>query len=223
MFRQSEPLEILGASPDDAPVCYLRINSDWAVLLIGLAEYLLSPWFWDENTGDVDAAITDAARLIQILGDCMTDNVAIFAEQRASGVPGGSSVTNGYQYRDINTVIVPQSWASINGGQLHLDAGKYHVHARAQSCGSATTRLTLHNSQSPIVYHRGDSAYAPAEPVYPSVIWAVIDAVLDLPVDNNILVLQYTQTAFATYGLGVAVSDPEAEQYATVVVTRLPG
>ena len=223
MFRQSEPLEILGASPDDAPVCYLRINSDWAVLLIGLAEYLLSPWFWDENTGDVDAATTDAARLIEILGDCMADNVAIFAEQFPSGTHGGTSVALGYQYRVLNTVVVSQSWASLSGGMLQLQPGKYHIHARVAGHGVGPNRAIVHNSNSPVVYHRGDSAVARTYSGQNFGSWGGVDTVVDVPVADNFLLMHYTTNAVVTSGLGFPIVEGYPERYASVVVTRLPG
>lgn len=221
MFVRDEPIEILGASPDDAPICFLPINSDWAVLLIGLSEYMLSPRFWDAATGDVDAAIADAARLIQILGGCMVDNVAIFAEQRPHGTHGGTSVANGHQYRDINTVVAAQPWASLSGGQIQMQPGRYHVHARAAACGVFWTRLTLHNSEAPITYWRGDSAFAQHPSGSPTSAWATIDTVIELTSLNNVLVRQYTYMAVSDYGLGVYSVESGIEQYVTVIITKL--
>lgn len=222
MFRQSEPLEILGASPDDAPFCDLRVNSEWGVLLIGLAEYLLSPWYWDESTGDPDSAIADAARLIEILGGCVTDHIGVFAEQRASGVNGGTSVAAGYQYRVINTVIVAASWATLSGGQIQLSPGKYHLRARAVGYGVGAQRITLHNATAPITYWRGNSSRARQIAPDQWESWIEVEAVVTVPATENFLLLHYTGNAVTNVGLGIPVGDTYPEQYATVVVTRLP-
>lgn len=221
-FRADEPLEILGASPDDAPVCFLRINSDWAVLLIGLAEYMLSPGFWDESTGDVDAAIADAARLIDILGGCMSDQVAIFSLERPPGSHGGTSVAQGYQYRDLTLCEVAQPWAALDSGGVLLQPGVYHLSGKATCCGVLYTRLTIESSDFVPVHWRGGNFLAQYPAAAPVTAWPTVEAVITVYQPTRYRLKHYTYSSVATLGLGVSVPDGYAGKYAYLSITRLP-
>lgn len=90
----------------------------------------------------------DAATARATLGIAADTSVAIFEDQKAANTGGGgSSGSNTWQTRDINTTVLNNiSGASLSSNQITLPAGTYNIEASAPNTFGQAHRIKLYNA-----------------------------------------------------------------------------
>ena len=222
MFRANYPIELPVAGPNAPPLFALRVSAEWLPLVIGLVEYMLWPKFWLGDSDDQQQGASWALELIDIIEEATVDEVGIAVNKLATGTNAGAS-SAGYNARTFNTVIHAASWMSINGGQVVLLPGTYHIHITAPARGANQHRLRLRDSVATTTYQYGGNEDANAIAGVVNVgNHATLDCVRTITASASLVVEHYITTALATNGLGRNLNiGTELEYYESIVIRRL--
>ena len=141
-------------------------------------------------------------------------------DQKASGIAGGSSVV-GQQTRTLNTVVTNTiSGASLASNQITLPAGTYEVWASAPGNRTGNHKIKLHDILGSDVAI-GTSQFSNSAGGYAQTTSTILGHTFTISTTTTFELLQYTQTARATIGLGVATSSGDIEVYADVRIVKV--
>lgn len=175
-----------------------------------------------EQAAEVGQAIYDSFRLKHPM-------YAIFAEQRAYNVDGGTNQAATWNLRQLNTTVyqdelLTEVTPDLANYRVALEAGKYRLIGRAAACYVARTmvRLRLTADGVSTIYAYGQSHWDATNNGQSAVVWSEVDIVLDLAGTKMVYLDHYTQVAATTYGLGVATSVSGVNNtYAELVIESL--
>lgn len=148
-------------------------------------------------------------------------DVAIFSQQMASGVAGGSATQEAWTARPLNTTVANVGGhASLASNQITLDPGTYHITAWSVYAGSSYLQTRLYNVTGSSVAGLGTSVRSMPganQPTYFGHLATVVTVS-----SATVFEYQYWLTlARPTDGLGFAASTGSPEVYASVQIVKV--
>tara|TARA_R110000764_G_scaffold134729_1_gene222849 strand:+ start:323 stop:856 length:534 start_codon:yes stop_codon:yes gene_type:complete len=163
------------------------------------------------------------ANLNSALTDAIAKSVAIIADRKTAGTPGGTSTLGSWQTRDLNTEVIDvNGLVTLSSNQFTLQAGKYVVDWDA----SAYTGVNQHVSR---IYNITDTEIVSESLVGRSVVNASTvyssgSGYIDIA-SVKVFELQHrTQASVTTYGFGLPTNGyftVSYEQYSIVKITKV--
>lgn len=161
-------------------------------------------------TGNIGIGTTITNNRLQVQGDIYASgtlyqanlNQAIFSLVTNSTSGGGSSTSNLYVTRVINTVQyndIPGVSLDVSNGQITLPAGKYHIRVSSAAYNCGYTRLRLFNITNTSVVAYGTSHFAGSG----NQVQAELEIIYSPVATFNYIIQHYTQTSVAGNGFGV--------------------
>jgi hypothetical protein len=145
--------------------------------------------------------------------------VAYLKDVKAQGTSGGSSVSNSWTTRDLNT-LTGSSFVTLSSNQFTLQKGVYDIEAIAPFYRVNTNKIRLQNITDGVTEIIGDSMYA--EGSYNVSVHSKLIGSLTLTSTKTFAIQYIAGVAFATSGLGVAGNwAGTSEVYTQVKITKL--
>lgn len=140
-------------------------------------------------------------------------------DEKASGTHAGASAAAAWQTRTLNTVKTNEiTGASLAGNEVTLPAGTYEIEANAPSYSTNRARLRLYDVTGAAALLLGPSRFAETG----SETAVAVRGRFSLAGTSTVRVEHYTQTALATFGLGVATNLVGLiEVYAEVLIRKV--
>lgn len=141
----------------------------------------------------------------------------ILADQKPSGTHGGTSATNTWNLRDLNTVVYDSdsNVASLSGNRFELLPGVYRIHIRSQQLGPDSMMLKLVNFTDTVDVLTGDSAHGVGASSEGNI--ANLTGRFTAIAAKEYRIEQWSDTGRVTNGFGDAVTRPGiVEQYLTI-------
>ncbi len=140
-------------------------------------------------------------------------------DQKTSGTQGGSS-SSGVNIRVLNTVVVNTiSGASLASNQVTLPAGTYRIAAVAPAVRPNNERLYVYNTSTSATVLLGTSLRSSSADT--EGFNTTVSGQITLGSTGVLELRHYIAGAFATLGLGDAVSDGQTEVYASMEITKI--
>lgn len=168
----------------------------------------------NERFSDLDSAIaTQAAAATPI-------KVALLTDSKSTGTAGGAASATTWHTRDLNTKVDTNSIVTLASNRFTPISGTYVIIATAPGAFVNLQRLRLYNyTQDSVELYglngKADSGSSGA--VQP----ALLQGTFSANGTDAYRIDHYCQSAKATDGLGVAVSDGSPEIYTTVLLMRV--
>jgi len=173
-------------------------NGGTALTAVGAAKTLLGT-----NNG---------TSLVYVASNLDYNNYVLFQDRKTSGTQGGSSSV-GTQTRDLTTPVINNiTGASLTSNQITLPAGTYYVRASAPSRAGDINKIRLYNVTTASYILEGNSALSRS--TADSQTDALMVGAITLAATSVLELRHYIGTAFATTGLGGAISQG-TEVYST--------
>jgi len=207
---------------DDGPLREFRISESWMSHVLGVVERLRFPSAWSGSDSEIDAAVTEAERLLVALSAAFLGLFMehyLFAHRLAQNTQGGGITANTETSRPINTTIYSGGDnVSLAANTLTLEAGTWLLLAEAQanSCGRGKLYGKLDGNYDARLNGLVRSPGTTTDTADLLVSIFTIDAQADLTL------FQYHNTTRANDGLGSPMNKSgEQETYAYVLLVKL--
>lgn len=198
-----------------------------ALLLCALATYTEANWqwsdaqdYWDEIQSMVSSATNEI--MYAVPGNGNGDNavsVAIIADEKASGVEGGTFLTGDWRLRDVNTEISdPDNIVTVADNQFTVLPGTYYIWASAPAYRVSYHKARLYNVTLSEVLEISTSEISSS--VAATTTRAIVAVVATFSTET-VLELQHScLTTYYNTGFGKAGS-LDVERYSLVIIEKV--
>jgi hypothetical protein len=163
----------------------------------------------------VSGDVLTAAQLNDVVDNFAA--IAIFNETQANGTQGGASVATTFTKRTLNTTVTNNIGASIASSVITLTAGTYKVSCIAPFYNVTGVAIRLRNTTDSTTTLASVNNYVGAN----NGSYAIFDGTFTITGTKNFEVQYYCNTAFATNGLGVALSGGISEIYTQITIQQI--
>jgi len=206
-------------------------DKTWLALVTGALSELTQEYNWEEfGTASIADTVDKFREMLEAFEDCVPSmsDLIVVAEQRASGTAGGTFTSGAWRDRALNTEVVDSAnIASLSASVLTIPAGTYRYEARSHAFGVLSHRSRLYNVTASAVIGLSDNAFAPSwasafDPFAINMGVSHLTGEFTISVQSGIKLQHYCQQTWATYGFGVQSAQAAAEQYAILILEKLP-
>ncbi|MDH3324061.1 MAG: hypothetical protein OEL89_00320 [Candidatus Peregrinibacteria bacterium] len=150
--------------------------------------------------------------------------VAYVKDLKSSGTAGGSSSATTIHTRDLNTLEGDISFISLSANQFTIQAGDYDIESISPASNCDRNQAFLYNVTDAVYVLDGSSEFASSTPVDGTSV-STIKGRISITSPKTYEVRHWTQSAFASQGLGVeanGTSNPQSgEVYTTVKIEKI--
>lgn len=155
------------------------------------------------HSGEVSVAV---ASVVEQFTPCLNTSEYLYArDEKASNTAGGSTSSNTWHTRDLNTVVKNTiAGASLGINQITLPAGNYFITARAPAFAVGAHRLGLYDVTNAAYLAIGASSHSNSNTTYASTTHATVSAFVTLAAEAVIELRHRATVAVAAGGFGLA-------------------
>ncbi|CVK18451.1 phage tail protein [Sporomusa sphaeroides] len=182
--------------------------------------YCVKAFDAETNQGLID--ITALAN--EVAGKQTTLGYVKACDQKASGTSGGTFTSGAWRTRELNQLKTYGniSGVSLSGNQLTIPAGTYAVKASAPGNNVDGHKIRLRNITAATTLSVGSTEQAAAPDTGDWVQTnSILGDVFTVAVTTVLELQHYSQSTFATYGFGSAMSSGEVETYAMLELLKI--